>query len=396
MQNMFSRFLYRRAWLVVLVLVIGAGALFFFFRQRESPQIETVRIEPQTVTVEVTATGRVEAQETVDLGFERGGKVIAVPVDVGERVTHGQLLATVDARQASIDFADATAALNATQTKNLAHLEKLRQDVRDKKLELDQTESVRQKEIAESGDDSVKARNALLVVRKAETAYRAAQKALTEARREAEGTERSARTAVESARVVLTDTALRAPFAGTVTAVEVRVGEVAPAGTTVVTMQSFGPPDIVFDIPESDAVKLKVGQTGSVTFDAYGEDLRFTVTLVDLAPAATLVEGVPTFRATFALETDDERLKSGMTATITVRAAERRDVLAVPQRALTRRDGRTFVRVLQENQQIEEREVSLGLTGSDGMVEIVRGLTQGEQVVVRAAENAGGRGGLFR
>ena len=440
MQNPLQ-FLRRRPWFLLLLVLVGVGIVVALSRRAVPEEIETVRAQRRTVAFEVTATGRVEAQETVDLGFERGGKVTAVPVSVGDQVTRGKLLVKLDARLASLDVALAEANLASARVaatltvqqaeerlrdataKNRARLERLRQEVRDRKDERDHTEALRQKEIAEGGDDTVKSQTALLNVRRAESAYRAAQKTLSEALVDAESSGRDAKhsldtaqadlakviqaalgvpgrsaleAAAEKARVLLADTALRTPLSGTVTAVEADVGEIVPSGTPVITVQSLGPHEVVADVPESDVVKLEKGQAADVSLDAYGEKVRFPATVADIGPAAKLVEGVPTFRVTFELSTDDARVKPGMTATITVRAAERRDALVLPQRVFVHRDDKTFVRVLRESRQTEEREVTTGLTGSDGMVEIIEGLTEGEQVVVRAPVNRQMRRGLFR
>jgi multidrug efflux pump subunit AcrA (membrane-fusion protein) len=70
-----------------------------------------------------------------------------------------------------------------------------------------------------------------------------------------------------------------------------------------------------------------------------------------------------------------------MTVSIEVRIAERARALSVPSRTLVQREDRTFVRILRPDTTVEERTVRTGLPASDGFVEILEGLSEGEKIV---------------
>ena len=82
---------------------------------------------------------------------------------------------------------------------------------------------------------------------------------------------------------------------------------------------------------------------------------------------------------------EDERIKSGMTANIGILADERHNVIAIPGRAVVVKNGDQIVRVVIDGE-IEERKVITGLRGSDGTVEVVKGLNEGDKVITFVEE----------
>jgi multidrug efflux pump subunit AcrA (membrane-fusion protein) len=139
--------------------------------------------------------------------------------------------------------------------------------------------------------------------------------------------------------------------------------------------------EIDANIPEADIAKLKIGADANITFDAYGSDVVFKAKLITIDPAETIIDGVATYKSTFQFVDNDERIKSGMTASLTITGDRRDDVLRVPQRSVITKNGKKFVQVL-EGETIVDKAVETGLRGSDGMIEILSGISEGENVVV--------------
>lgn len=190
-----------------------------------------------------------------------------------------------------------------------------------------------------------------------------------------------------TAEAQLSKAILRSPIAGIVTKMEAKVGQIA-AATPLINIVSTATYQIVVQVPEVDVAKLKEGQKGSLTLDAYGSDVRFEATVVRINPAETLTDGVPTYKATFQFTKEDERIRSGMTANIDVETERRENALIIPQRAITTRSGEKLVRVLRENEKDEnglrkvtDVTITTGLRGTDG-VEVISGLTEGDQVLI--------------
>jgi HlyD family secretion protein len=177
------------------------------------------------------------------------------------------------------------------------------------------------------------------------------------------------------------DTILRAPIAGTVTAVKIRIGESLPVGAAV-TLLGDSPYRVELFASEVDIPKVQRTQSGSIELDAYrGQNIALTVGEVD--PSATNVDGVNKYRVKLDFITPPQGLKIGMSGDAEIVTGKRSQVLAVPRRAvLDRPDGTLYVRVIQSGKDPEERTVTIGMEGQSGDIEVLSGLKDGETVIV--------------
>jgi RND family efflux transporter MFP subunit len=181
----------------------------------------------------------------------------------------------------------------------------------------------------------------------------------------------------------LAEATIRAPISGTIVRQDAKIGEFISASTPVTTLASDAMYEIEVFIPEADIAKVSIGDQAFVTLDAFGDDAEFTATVSTIDPAETLVEGVATFKATlhFSDENNLTDVRPGMTANIDIQTGSEENVIAIPQRALVERDNEVFVRVIR-GEDIVEVPVQTGLRGSDGTIEIIEGLAEGEEIVV--------------
>lgn len=417
---------------VVLLLVI-IGVIGFFIKQasNDSADIRTITVESQTVTQNVTFTGRLESAVSSDLAFELPGTVTAVFIKEGAVVSAGQSLARLDTSSANLELAlaHATSAntqdakklaleyaeknLQQTTAANAPTIAKRQQAVRDAKREVDQAKLVHQQRAAESGDSSAATEATIATLRAAETTYHAAQKTLTEtlaavakdntaadaaasaARAEYVATIQAARgiaglSNVEASEALaaqkITKHTLIAPFAGTVTVIHHQIGEAVLAGAAIMTIATTDQIELVASATETDAVKLAVGMPATITFDALSETQEWSATITYLSPAARIIEGMATYICKMVLTGDVNNLKPGLTATITVHAAAKNNVFAIPRRAIKTYDRQEFVSVIAKDGTISEKKITTGLVGSAGAVEVTSGLSLGDQVVINPGE----------
>jgi multidrug efflux pump subunit AcrA (membrane-fusion protein) len=178
-------------------------------------------------------------------------------------------------------------------------------------------------------------------------------------------------------------TILRSPIDGVVTEQNAKVGEIVSPSAPIISIISKSKYQIEAFVPEADIAKISLGDTASVTLDAYGDAAVFFATVMSVDPAETIIEGVATYKMTFRFNEDDEKIKSGMTANIDIRTAKNDGVLALPQRVLIRKDKETFAQILESDGiTVKEILVTTGLRGSDGYTEILSGLREGQSVVV--------------
>lgn len=178
----------------------------------------------------------------------------------------------------------------------------------------------------------------------------------------------------------INDRILKSPIDGIITKLEVEQGEIVSPNQVLVSIISQGTLEIEANIPEVDIAKISIGNIADITLDAYGSDVPFQANVVQIDPAETIIEGVPTYTVTFQFIEQDDRVKSGMTANIDVKTDAVMDVLVVPQRSILYREGIRYARIYTNNQ-ITEKTVETGLLSWDGLVEIKSGLEEGEQVV---------------
>lgn len=185
---------------------------------------------------------------------------------------------------------------------------------------------------------------------------------------------------VDSLSDELAKTALRAPVGGIVVMQEARVGELTTVGKVVVAIVGDAGYEVEAYVPEVDIGGVDVGDEASLTLDAFGDDLEFTASVSSIDPAETVREGVPTYKVTLIFEDAEGKVKSGMTANVDILSNMVEDVVTIPQRAVIRKEGRKFVRIPSGNTYTEV-EVVTGLRGSDGSIEIVSGITEGQVVI---------------
>ncbi|MEY4744168.1 MAG: hypothetical protein RL272_113, partial [Candidatus Parcubacteria bacterium] len=221
------------------------------------------------------------------------------------------------------------------------------------------------------------AKSALAVAQSEETLKTAAPPAEDVAMQEA--AVRQAAAAVQAADAQLAKTVIRSPLSGVVTRQDAKVGGIVAPNVPVAAVISEGAFEIEAVVPESEIAAVTPGSSASVTLDAYGTDEKFPAVAVSVDPAESPAGGAPGYRVVFRFAKEDARIKDGMTADVTVDEGERKDVVAIPRQAVIMRDGSPTVLVI-SGDGAEERKIELGLVGSDGTVEVISGLKDGERI----------------
>lgn len=186
---------------------------------------------------------------------------------------------------------------------------------------------------------------------------------------------------------------ITAPFSGTLATFNVKQFDTVSTGTsaaTLITNQKIAQ----LSLNEVDAAKLKVGNKATLTFDAI-EGLTLTGKVAEIDAVGTVSQGVVSYAVKIAFDSQDSRVKSGMTANASIQTDVRQDVLMVPSSAVKTQNGVSRVQIFSPElanmggtQGVvsvtapSQVEVKIGIS-DDTNVEIVSGLTEGEQVVVR-------------
>ncbi len=216
-----------------------------------------------------------------------------------------------------------------------------------------------------------------------------------------------AQSALERIEEEIADLQLLSPTAGTITAINFEKGERTNAATPVVSLVGDTGLEIEVDIAESDIAKVVESDPVEVTFDAFGDEYLFPARVYFIEPAETVIEGVVYYRVKARILFPDEEyqngfvvahdlppypqvpketFKPGMTANVTIYTAKKENVLTIPQRAVILKNDERLVRVLQKDATVTEVQVRLGLRGDNGLVEVLDGVKEGDQVVTFVQE----------
>ncbi len=193
----------------------------------------------------------------------------------------------------------------------------------------------------------------------------------------------SAQGVLQQAQAVYEDNIIKAPSNGTITAINIKYGELAEARTTAVVLQDVENLYVEALINESNINSVKLGQRVEISFDAINGE-KFTGTVSHIDPSSVASDGVVNFKIKVSIEEDNSNIRPGMNSEITIFAFEKSDVVSVPKAYITEREGKSFVNVLtdEKNKKYKETEVSLGAIGDGNMVEIVSGLNKDEKIVI--------------
>ena len=193
-----------------------------------------------------------------------------------------------------------------------------------------------------------------------------------------------ARAQVQLLETQIEEAILKSPCDGEVTQINKKIGEIVQPvlSESVITIFPDVPFIIEVNIYEEDVVKIKIGNSVDISLVAFPDKvLSGEVILID--PAEKLKEGVVYYKTTIGFTGEiSEGLKPGMTADITIKTAQKDNVLIIPKVAFEKKDGKIFVDVLKDKK-IQLREIQIGLVGSNDMVEVLSGLSEGESVVVK-------------
>lgn len=460
------------AVIIVLVLVLGG---YFYFKSDKKTSPEFFAVERGDIVQEVNVTGNVKPVKSVDLAFEKAGRIFFVLVQVGDYVGAGQILAQEDKSElnsqlekAKADLETQKAGLNKSNvalnnyyasiptilndaytkaddavrkqtgsfftdgesdTPKLSFSSANSQAVTDAQNnrlvsrvelnnwrdELNKLDAASHKELDLAFS---KSKSHLEIIRifllnatdALEKSYGLSQStldsykanvitartnintALTNINNQAQSINsqiavvaseeadiKSYEAAIQNIEVQIAKTFLRSPIDGVITKQDARVGEIALAGATLISVISASQFEVETNVPEADIAGIKIGNTADITLDAYGDDIVFKAKVSAIDPAETVIDGVSTYKVKLRFLEGDARIKSGMTANIDILKQEKSGVLIVPQRLVSSRNGKKFVNIT-ENGNKKEIEVVTGLRGSGGNIEIVEGLKEGDHV----------------
>lgn len=365
-----------------------------------------------TVTVQLAPVEKETIQKTINaqaILFPRQQAAIVPKISApiqkflvkrGSAVHEGQLLAVLENRDLSAAAQDsrgaydqAQAAYETTTAASLPEeIQKAEADSQQAQQALDAQEKVFQsrqqlfeqgalprKELDQSRVDVTQARNQAAITKKHLAALLAIGK--QQELKAAAGQLESAKGKYMGAQAQLGYSEIRSPISGFVTDRPLYPGEMAAAGTPLITVMDLSFVIAKAHIPQSDAAALKVGDKGTMTIPGIEKPIEGKVTIVSpaLDPNSTTVE------VWFEAGNPKHELKPGTSVQLALTAQTVKDALVVPANSvLTGPDGATTVMLAGSDGRAHQKSVKMGIRNGDD-VQVLDGVAEGDKVVSNGA-----------
>lgn len=318
------------------LVVLGGGAAALSSRNKGVVPVIAAKVETQDIVAKVTANGKIQAENRVELSALVMGQIVNLRVREGDRVRKGDFLLQIDRNRAAADEAGSAAALAASQKER----DSARTAMEQAQLDFDRARSNYQARIASEADFQ-KARSTLDGAR---SAYAAAQHRVDQTR-----------AGLTANRDTLSKTTIVSPIDGLVTTLRVKAGEVTVigtmnnAGTQLMTISDMSIVQAVLMVDETDTPAVQVGQKALLTIDAYpGKTFDGVVTEVgnspilrddtDLAGLTTTSDAI-NFKVRANLVQPPARIRPGFSVMADIVTGSKSKVAVVPLAAVVVRDS---------------------------------------------------------
>jgi len=311
-------------WGTLCLLALAGGGYYAWALNQQRSAAPVYVTEPAAkgnLTLTVTANGTLQPTRSVNIGSELSGTVLRVLVDVNDRVKKGQVLVELDTAKLTDQVTRSRAALAAAQ----AQLLQTSATVKETRASL-----ARLEEVARLSGGKVPSATEL-------DAARAGLERATASEASALANVDSAKASLATDATNLSKASIRSPIDGMILTRSVDPGNAVAASLQAVTLFTIAE-DLTqlllkVNVDEADVGRVQVGQKASFTVSAFASR-RFPANITRVSYGSTITDNVVTYVTQMDVDNKDLSLRPGMTATSTITAVERRDVLLVPNTAL--------------------------------------------------------------
>lgn len=406
---------------VAIVVVIAAVlAWLFFFRGGTSSGLtyKAGTAETKTITSSISGTGNVSLSDVSSVSPSVSGTVTGLSAKVGDKVTAGQVLFTIENDQLDIDVANArnsynSAVLNVEKARlSVLQAEKSLADLQQKYTD-QSTTTTTEATTTTTGPGGGSGSTTSSTITKLDIQIQQAN--VTSAQLQytsAQTSVKSAKLSLDQAEEKADSRSVTAPISGVITSLNVQNGDSvgsssssssssnaasgastgAATGAASSSSSSSSSAALVitngaaFNIPvtisESDISSVKVGQKAILTFDAL-PDLTLTGKVTYVDDSGTNSSGVVSYTATITPDTTNDSILGGMSVSAAIITQTATDVIAVPNAAVKTNTSGSYV-LLYKGASVTpvQQTVTVGLS-DDSYTEIKSGLSVGTKVVIQ-------------
>jgi HlyD family secretion protein len=328
--------------ILVAAAVVGAN---LWFKKDKGLAVTTESIKARDLEAVVSASGKIQAERTVNISSDTVGRVVNLAVNEGDRVKKGQFLLQIDPKPLRSRVDNGTASLRVAETT----LEQMTQSVETGRA---QVELARQnlKRSQELWNQQLSTREAL---DKAVNDLKVAESTLSEREKTANAQAsriNQERANLDSAQYDLSKVRIVSPIDGLVTARTIQEGEMVMigtmnnAGTVLMTLADMSTIQAEIEVDETNVPSVKLGQRAKITIDAIPDkSFKGHVTEIGNSPIQTTTAGATgtqatNFKVKVVLDEDVPNVRPGFTCTADITTATRKSVVSVPIPAVAVRE----------------------------------------------------------
>jgi len=358
-------------------------------KAQTAPPYQRIPVEHRDIVVTATASGVIQPILTLSVKSKASGEILEMPVQTGDEVKKGQLLARIDPRIPQSNLAQAQASLDVAKAQYDNAAAQLKRS-----QALYQSQSITQAGLDSSELGAATARAAVV----------------------------TAQANLQTAKDAMEDTHVGAPVTGMVLELDAVLGTVISSpvndvggGTVILKIANLDTVQVSALVDETDVGAVQPGMAVTITVDAY-PNRTFNGRVLKIEPQAQVTQNVTMFPVQVNILNPEHLLKPGMNTEVQIHIGERQNVLAVPNAALrTPRDIASAARVLGLDSQTVQRQVAVppaadpptsryvvfaarsghivavpittGLTDQD-YIEILSGVTERDTVIVLTSAGA--------
>jgi HlyD family secretion protein len=385
---------------ILLIALIGGKKAGWYGKSGNFKEIETKKITRLDIIETVSATGKIQPEVEVKISSEVSGEIIELPIIEGQQVKKGDLLVRInpDIYQSSLNR------VQASLQNVKANLNQAEASLTEAKASYQRNKQLFEKGIISKSDWDKAISSYEIALANRESAYYGVK---------------SASATVNEALDNLNRTTIYAPMAGTISKLDVELGERVVgtqqmAGTEILRVANLSNMEVEVDVNENDIVKVTIGDSTLVEVDAYLKK-QFEGVVTEISNSADgvlsadqvtnfkvkvriaedsykdLVEGKPAYYSPF---------RPGMTATVDIITDKRNNAINVPISAIaiktdttsTKRKSKDLENLIEKPEKFEcvfikngdTAELRVVKTGiqDDSNIEITSGLEEGDEVIV--------------
>jgi RND family efflux transporter MFP subunit len=368
--------------LLALVFIILAVIGYLIYKQfitsrNGQGQLTTTKVEKQTLVSSVSASGNVISANIFNVETNATGIIKKVYVENSQKISKGQKIIEIELDQAgalknSQNYAAYLSAKNSLDSANVS-LYTLQS----------QSFAANQKFINDAVARDLAATDPTYIQeyadwKAAEAKYTNQSQVIAQAKVSLAS---SALTLAQSSAIVI------APQAGTIANITYTEGMTLQGtdSTRIAVIEIEGKPLISVNVSEIDVTRLKPAMKATITFDSIA-DKTFTGQVVSVDKIGSTTSGVTNYPVVIRLDTQNEAILSNMSTTANIILEIKENALSVPTSAVTTTDGQSAVRLLKNGRE-ETVVVETGIS-SDSYIEIISGLSEGDEVVTGSQANS--------